>query len=91
MIKFAQVMVITTVLSGVMNVVAVAVTVTNSDSAAQTIIVTEGESKFELVIASGETVNVCPLGCFVTMPDGDRVVLNGSEAVTIRGGQARIK
>ncbi len=91
MIKFGKVMVMTVVISGAMNALAMAATVTNGDSTAQTIVVTEGASKHELVIAPGETVNFCPSGCFVTMPGGDREALNGSEAVTISGGQAKIK
>jgi hypothetical protein len=63
----------------------------NLDSEPRTLIVTEGDSKTELAIAGGETVEFCPTGCFVTLPNGDREALNGSETVEISGGQAKIK
>ncbi|ODT07842.1 MAG: hypothetical protein ABS58_05140 [Mesorhizobium sp. SCN 65-20] len=63
----------------------------NLDSEPRTLIVTEGGSKSELALAAGETVEFCPNGCFVTMPNGDREALTGSETVEISGGVARIK
>jgi hypothetical protein len=63
----------------------------NLDSEPRTLIVTEGDSKTELAIAGGETVEFCPTGCFVTLPNGDREALTGSETVEISGGQAKIK
>ena len=49
----------------------------NLDSEPRTLIVTEGGSKSELALAGGETVNFCPSGCFVTMPNGDLEALTG--------------
>jgi hypothetical protein len=63
----------------------------NLDSEPRTLIVTEGGSKSELSLAGGETVEFCSGGCFVTMPNGDREVLTGSETVEISGGVGRIK
>ncbi len=63
----------------------------NLDSETRTLIVTEGGSKSELSLAGGETVEFCPTGCFVTMPNGDREALTGSETVEISGGVGRIK
>lgn len=63
----------------------------NLDSEARTLIVTEGGSKSELTLAGGETVEFCAGGCFVTMPNGDREALTGSETVEISGGVGRIK
>lgn len=63
----------------------------NLDSEPRTLIVTEGGSKSELPIGAGETVDFCPSGCFVTMPNGDIEALTGSETVEISGGVARIK
>jgi hypothetical protein len=63
----------------------------NLDKEPRTLIVTEGDSKSELAIAGGQTVEFCPSGCFVTLPNGDREVLNGSETVEISGGKAKIK
>ncbi|MGU3577235.1 hypothetical protein ACLBWZ_17125 [Brucellaceae bacterium C25G] len=91
MIKFGKVIVLAATVSAATVGFATAATVTNSDSAAQTIIVTEGASKQELVVAPGDTVSFCPSGCFVTMPNGDREALNGGEALTISGSKVQIK
>ena len=63
----------------------------NLDAEPRTLIVTEGGSKAELALAGGETVEFCSGGCFVTMPNGDRVVLIGSETIEISGGVGRVK
>ncbi len=63
----------------------------NLDSEPRTLIVTEGGSKSELAVGANETVDFCPSGCFVTMPNGDIEALTGSETVEISGGVARIK
>ena len=63
----------------------------NRDSEPRTLIVTENGSKSELAIAAGETVEFCSGGCFVTMPNGDREALTGTETVEISGGIGKIK
>lgn len=63
----------------------------NKDAEPRTLIVTEGGNKSELAIAAGETVEFCANGCFVTLPNGDREALTGSETIEISGGAARIK
>ena len=63
----------------------------NLDAEPRTLIVTEGGSKTELALGSGETVEFCQGGCFVTMPNGDREALTGTETIEISGGVARIK
>ena len=63
----------------------------NHDSEPHTLIVTEGDSKTELAVGAGETVQFCQTGCFVTMPNGDREALSGSEVIEISGGLAKIK
>lgn len=68
-----------------------AATVANNDSSAQTIVVTEGASKREMLVAPGETVDFCNGGCFVTFPNGDREALKGDETITISGGKATIQ
>lgn len=65
---------------------AFAATVLNSDKTVQTLVVTEGASKQQVTLQPGETVTICPNGCFVTFPNGDRTALSGSEAVTILNG-----
>jgi hypothetical protein len=68
-----------------------AATATNLDPEPRTLLVTEGGNQSELALAAGETVEFCPAGCFVTMPNGDREALTGSEVIEILGGQAKIK
>ena len=68
-----------------------AATVVNTDKEQHTIVVTEGSQRSELVIAEGETVEICAGGCFVTMPNGDREALKGDERIEISGGQAVFK
>ncbi|MGB8816989.1 MAG: hypothetical protein WCC66_03615 [Rhizobiaceae bacterium] len=68
-----------------------AASIINRDAEPQTVVVTEGADKSELTIGPGETVEFCAGGCFVTMPDGDRQALTGSETVEISGGAGTIK
>ncbi|MBX3580737.1 MAG: hypothetical protein KF810_02420 [Rhizobiaceae bacterium] len=63
----------------------------NRDSEPRTLIVTEGGSKSELAVGGNETVDFCPAGCFVTLPNGDIEALTGSETIEISNGVARIK
>ena len=70
---------------------AFAASAVNKDSETRTLMVTEGGSKSELALAGGETVEFCPNGCFVTLPNGDLEALTGSETIEISGGVARIK
>ena len=63
----------------------------NKDAETRTLIVTEGGGKSELTLAAGETVEFCPKGCFVTLPNGDLEALTGSETIEISGGVARVK
>lgn len=77
-------------LAAVVNAAAAA-TAVNKDAEPRTIIVTEGGDRTELLLAAGETVEFCPSGCFVTLPNGDREALTGSETVEIVDGVARIR
>ncbi|EFM57233.1 hypothetical protein [Brucella inopinata] len=70
---------------------AYAAKLSNNDSGPQTIVVTEGASKREMIVAAGETVDFCPSGCFVTFPNGDRAALIGNETISINGGKATVK
>ena len=67
---------------------AVAATVTNSDETEHTLVVSEGGSQSEVTIGPGETVEICPQGCFVTMPNGDREVLEGGETLHIEASRS---
>jgi hypothetical protein len=63
----------------------------NTDAEPHTLIVTEGGARSELLIGAGETVEFCAGGCFVTLPNGDREALGGTETLEISGGAVRIK
>jgi hypothetical protein len=80
------------VLSGaiVAPVMASAATVTNRDDTAHTLTVSEGGYQAELVVGPGETMEFCPSGCFVTMPNGDREALTGAETLEIKAGRGKI-
>lgn len=84
--RFATVLLLTVMGSGT----ALAASAVNKDSEPRTLVVTEGSSKSDLVIAPNETVDFCPSGCFVTFPNGDRQALTGSETIEIAGGKAKI-
>lgn len=68
-----------------------AATVTNKDSETAVLVVVEGESRMEVAIASGATEMICPSGCFVTAPSGDRIGLQGDENVEIVNGNVVVK
>ena len=70
--------------------IASAASVTNSDDVAHTLVVTEGGSQVEVSIGPGETIEICPNGCFVTMPNGDREVLTGTESLSIEASRGKI-
>jgi len=70
---------------------AAAASITNGDSDAHTLQITEDGVRSELAIGAGETVEVCNTGCFLTLPNGDRAVLEGDEVVDIIAGAAVIK
>ena len=70
---------------------ALAASVTNMDKDPQTLIVTEGDNQSQLVVAAGETLQFCPSGCFVTMPNGDHEPLLGDEQMQISNGRAVFK
>ena len=69
---------------------ALAASLTNQDSEPRTLVVTENGVKSELVIGAGQTVSFCAAGCFITLPNGDRAALAGSESVELLGSDAII-
>jgi hypothetical protein len=68
-----------------------AASIVNLDTEVRVLVVTEGTRQEELAIGPSQTVQFCPSGCFVTLPNGDRTALSGNEVIEIQGGQARIK
>ncbi|MEM1378317.1 MAG: hypothetical protein AAGG69_13105 [Pseudomonadota bacterium] len=65
--------------------------VSNDDAASITLIVTENGVRSEVVLAAGQSQSICAAGCFLTLPNGDRVVLSGAETVSIANGRALIE
>ncbi|MEK1929603.1 MAG: hypothetical protein AAAC47_07405 [Pararhizobium sp.] len=66
-------------------------TVTNKDGEAAVLVVVEGESRMEVAVSAGGTESICPSGCFVTTPSGDRIGLQGDETIEIVNGSAVVK
>jgi hypothetical protein len=62
-----------------------AASIINRDAAPVSVTVTEGADQVNLDVGSGETVEFCAGGCFITF-NGDRQVLTGAETVEIAGG-----
>ena len=54
-------------------------------------VVTENGEQSEVGVKPGQTVDICPGGCFVNMPNGDREALTGTETIEISGGKAVFK
>ncbi|SIQ16916.1 hypothetical protein SAMN05880582_101984 [Rhizobium sp. RU20A] len=87
MLKIATVFVAALAVAGF----AKAATITNKDADTAVLVVVEGESRMEVAIAAGSSEQVCPSGCFITTPSGDRIGLEGGETVEIVNGSAIIK
>lgn len=68
-----------------------AATVTNKDGETVVLVVVEGGNRMDVPIDAGATETICPSGCFVTLPNGDRVGLSGGETVDIVKGSAQVK
>ncbi len=66
-------------------------TVTNKDGEPAVLVVVEGESRMEVAISAGGTESICPSGCFITTPSGDRLGLQGDETIEIVNGSAVVK
>lgn len=67
-----------------------AATVTNLDNEAHTLVITESGQQVEIEISAGDTIEICPTGCFVVMPNGDREVLTGTERLEIEASRGKI-
>ncbi|OJF91957.1 hypothetical protein [Pararhizobium antarcticum] len=68
-----------------------AATVTNKDADTAILVVVEGESRMEIAVDAGGSESICPAGCFLTTPSGDRIGLQGDENVEIINGSAVVK
>lgn len=70
--------------------VAEAVTLRNSGSEAQVVLVTENGERKEVAVPANSDVQACLKGCFLTFKSGDLLAVEGGETVLIEGGKARI-
>ena len=59
--------------------------------AGRPIIVVEDGKRLEVELQPGDQQTICASGCFVTLPDGDRIGLEGGENVKIVNGSAVVK
>ena len=84
-------MIMMLLVSAAMSAPAVAATVTNKDADTQVLVIVEDGSRMEVALEPGATETICASGCFVTLPNGDRIALNGGEDVEIKGGEASVK
>ncbi|KQS97992.1 hypothetical protein ASG68_09960 [Rhizobium sp. Leaf453] len=65
--------------------------VTNKDGEAAVLVIVEGENRMEVAISAGGTESICPSGCFITTPSGDRIGLQGDETLEIVNGSPVVK
>ena len=70
---------------------ATAATIVNKDADAVIILVVENGNRSEMVVEPGATNTLCDGGCFLTLPNGDRIGLSGSETIRIVNGVAIIQ
>lgn len=68
-----------------------AASVSNAGPSAIVLTVVEDGSRTEVAIDAGASETICPSGCFLTLPNGDRIGLEGGESVEIKDGAATIK
>jgi hypothetical protein len=79
------------VASVLVSVPSLAASITNTGSSAVVLVVVEDGTKTEIALDAGGSDVVCTAGCFLTLPNGDRIGLAGNETVEIKDGAATIK
>jgi len=84
-------MIMMLLVSAAMTAPAMAASVTNKDADIQVLVIVEDGSRSEVAVEPGSTETICSSGCFVTLPNGDRIALTGDETVELEGGSASIK
>ncbi len=70
---------------------AIAASVSNTGSSPVVLTVVEDGNRTEVAIDAGASETICPSGCFLTLPNGDRIGLEGGETVEIKDGAATVK
>ncbi|PYB75306.1 hypothetical protein [Rhizobium wuzhouense] len=68
-----------------------AASVHNAGPSSVVLVVVEDGNKMEVPIDAGGSETICPAGCFLTLPNGDRIGLAGGETVEIVDGVATVK
>lgn len=68
-----------------------AATILNSGVEPVIVTVTEGADRTEFEVAPEERLDFCAAGCFVTLPNGDRHVLQGTETLKLQDGGATVQ
>ena len=68
-----------------------AASIHNAGSSAVVLVVVEDGNKTEVALDVGGSDVICASGCFLTLPNGDRIGLAGGETVEIKDGVATIK
>ncbi|WP_454286634.1 hypothetical protein [Rhizobium arsenicireducens] len=68
-----------------------AASVNNAGSEAVVLVIVEDGDRTEVTVDAGASETICPSGCFVTLPNGDRIGLAGGETLEIKDGSATIK
>lgn len=67
-----------------------AATLTNSGQTAVVVQVADSNGRYDVSLDPGASEDVCPSGCFLTLPNGDRIGLGGQENVDIHDGSASV-
>lgn len=70
---------------------ATAATVNNLGGSPVVLVVVEDGSKVEISVAPGSSEVICSAGCFVTLPNGDRIGLAADEILKVRDGDFIVK
>lgn len=68
-----------------------AASVHNAGPSSVVLVVVEDGNKMEVPLDVGGSETICPAGCFLTLPNGDRIGLAGGETVEIVDGVATVK
>ena len=69
----------------------VAASVVNTGASSVVLVVVEDGTRTEVSLDAGGSDTICAGGCFLTLPNGDRIGLAGDETVEIKDGIATIK
>jgi hypothetical protein len=70
---------------------AYAASVHNAGPSSVVLVVVEDGNKMEVPIDAGGSETICPAGCFLTLPNGDRIGLAGGETIEIVDGIATVR